>query len=146
MTRRERARQIAFQALYQLDLRGADFEPDLDQFLRESTRDAEVYFFARELAHGAWKFCEQADRHITDAAEHWDVDRMAAIDRGVLRLATYEICQCPDIPNAVAIDQAIELAKRFGTAESGAFVNGILDKIMRTVEQESEEDGKAAGG
>jgi len=136
MKRREQARTIAIQALYQLDMRGEDFEPDLVEFVRESTREPEVYFFARRLAEGAWKWRVEADKLIEQAAEHWRIDRMAILDRSILRMTTYEIAQCPDIPPRVAIDQAIELAKRFGAEESGSFVNGVLDKVLRLVKGE----------
>jgi transcription antitermination factor NusB len=133
MKRREQARQIALQALYQLDLRGEDFGPDAVEFLRSSTGDPEVYFFACRLTEGTWAWRAEADRLIAEAAEHWRIDRMAPLDRNILRLATWEICRCPDIPPRVAIDQAIELAKRFSSAESGAFVNGVLDRVLRNV-------------
>jgi len=131
MKRREQARQIALQALYQLDVRNEDVGPETIEFLRSSTNDPEVYFFARRLTEGAWAWRAEADRFIEQAAEHWRIDRMAPVDRNVLRLATYEIGQCPDIPDRVAIDQAIELAKRFSAAESPAFVNGVLDRVLR---------------
>jgi len=140
MKQREKGRQIALQALFQLDVRGQEFEADLVEFLRSSTTDPEVYFFARRLAEGAWGWRAEADRLINQAAEHWQVDRMATLDRNILRLATYEICQCPDTPDRVALDQAIELAKRFGSAESGAFVNGILDRILHTLKPETAKD------
>jgi transcription antitermination factor NusB len=136
MKRREQARQIALQALYQLDVRQEDLGPEIVEFLRESTKEPEVYFFARRLTEGTWAWREEADRLIREAAEHWRPERMAILDRNVLRLAAYEISQCPDIPPRVAIDQAIELAKRFSSAESGAFVNGVLDKILRLVKGE----------
>jgi len=136
MKRREQARQIALQALYQLDVRREDVTAEMIEFLRESTKDPEVYFFARRLTEGAWAWRAEADRLIGAAAEHWRLERMAVLDRNVLRLAAYEISQCPDIPPRVAIDQAIELAKRFSAAESPAFVNGVLDKILRLVKGE----------
>ena len=136
MKRREQARQIALQALYQLDVRQEDLGPEIVEFLRESTKEPEVYFFARRLMEGTWAWREEADRLIREAAEHWRPERMAILDRNILRLAAYEISQCPDIPPRVAIDQAIELAKRFSSAESGAFVNGVLDKILRLVKGE----------
>ena len=136
MKRREQARQIALQALYQLDLRGEEFGPEIVEFLRASTRDPEVYFFARRLTEGAWGWRAEADRLIQQAAEHWRIERMAPIDRNIIRLAAYEICQCPDIPYRVAIDQAIELAKRFSAAESGSFVNGVLDRVLRITKGE----------
>ena len=148
MKRREQARQIALQALYQLDIRREDLSVEMVEFLRESTKDPEVYFFSRRLTEGAWGWRAEADRLIGQAAEHWRLERMAVLDRNILRLAAYEISQCPDIPYRVAIDQAIELAKRFSAAESAAFVNGVLDKILRLVKGEDAgkggKDGPAA--
>jgi N utilization substance protein B len=141
MKRREQGRQIALQALYQLDVRREDFGDEMVEFLRESTKDPDTYFFARRLTEGAWAWRAEADRLIREAAEHWRIERMAAIDRNILRLGAYEIAQCPDIPARVAIDQAIELAKYFSAAESGAFVNGVLDRILRIVKGE---DGEKA--
>jgi transcription antitermination factor NusB len=133
MKRREQGRQIALQALYQLDVRREVWGPEIVEFLRESTQEPEVYFFARRLAEGAWGWRAEADKLITEAAENWRLERMAVLDRNILRLASYEISQCPDIPPRVAIDQAIELAKRFSASESGGFVNGILDRVLRLV-------------
>jgi N utilization substance protein B len=144
MKRREQARQIALQALYQLDIRREDLSAEMVEFLRESTKDPEVYFFSRRLTEGAWGWRAEADRLIGQAAEHWRLERMAVLDRNILRLAAYEISQCPDIPHRVAIDQAIELAKRFSAAESAAFVNGVLDKILRLVK--GEDAGKGGKG
>ena len=148
MKRREQARQIALQALYQLDVRKEDITPETVEFLRESTKDPEVYFFARRLTEGAWGWRKEADKLIEEAAEHWRLDRMAVLDRNILRLASYELSQCPDIPPRVAIDQAIELAKRFSAAESAAFVNGVLDRVLRNVKGEEaaravQDDGAA---
>lgn len=131
MSKREQGRVLAVQALYQWDVRGQDFDAQADDFLAESTQDSEVYFFARELTFGARAFRDQADAWIQRAAAHWEMRRMAAVDRNILRLAIYEMIGRSDIPPRVAIDQAIELAKRFGAAESGAFVNGILDHVLR---------------
>jgi len=144
MKRREQARQIALQALYQLDIRREDLSAEMVEFLRESTKDPEIYFFSRRLTEGAWGWRAEADRLIGQAAEHWRLERMAVLDRNILRLAAYEISQCPDIPHRVAIDQAIELAKRFSAAESAAFVNGVLDKILRLVK--GEDAGKGGKG
>ena len=138
MKRREQARQIALQALYQLDVRHEDLGPEIVEFLRESTQEPEVYFFARRLTEGAWGWQAEADKLIREAADNWRLERMAVVDRNILRLAAYEIAQCDDIPPRVAIDQAIELAKRFSAGESGAFVNGILDRILRIVKGEEE--------
>ena len=153
MKRRERARQMALQALYQLDVRGEALGAETVDFLRGSTRDPETYFFARRLAEGAWGHREEADLLIEAAAEHWHVARMAAVDRNILRLATWEICEAPDIPERVSIDQAIELAKAFSTAEAPGFVNGVLDRVLRlareqglVAEAEDESDAGRNGG
>ena len=89
MLKREQARVLALQALYQWDLRGEEFAQTADEFLAESTQDSEVYFFARELAFGTWNFREKSDVLIREAAAHWDVGRMAAVDRNILRLAVF---------------------------------------------------------
>ena len=136
MKRRERARQIALQALYQMDVCGEEFGAAAVAFLRDGTRDPQVYFFARRLTEGTWPWREEADRLIEEAAEHWQMPRMAAVDRNILRLATWEICQAPDIPERVSIDQAIELAKAFSAGEAPAFVNGVLDRVLHLAREE----------
>jgi transcription antitermination factor NusB len=137
MSKREQGRVLAVQALYQWDLRGDEFTDQVAEFLAESTQDSEVFFFARELTLGAWDFRGEADRWIRSTAAHWEMNRMAAVDRNILRLAIYEMLGRHDIPPRVAIDQAIELAKRFSSAESGAFVNGILDHVLREARPEA---------
>lgn len=145
MKRREQARRIAMQAMYMLDLCGEDWSPKAVEFVRESTRDPEIYLFARELAEAAWAWRDQADDLIERAAEHWHIDRMAVLDRNILRLATWEIARRDDIPDRVSLDQAIELAKTFGAAESGGFVNGVLDHVLRIVRQNREAEEADAG-
>ena len=85
--------------------------------------------FARELVAGVRRNRAELDRLIDQTAEHWSLERISATDRNILRLGAYEILHS-DTPDPVAIDEAIELAKRFGTAQSAAFVNGILDRLM----------------
>lgn len=87
--------------------------------------------FALELARGCWDLREAIDGEIREAVEHWDLERMACIDRAVLRLAIFEILHRDDIPVKVSINEAIELGKRFSTKNSGAFINGILDRVIR---------------
>ncbi len=89
----------------------------------------ELVEFARELVAGVRRNRGQLDQTIEEVAENWSLDRMAATDRNVMRLGAFEILHA-DTPNRVAIDEAVELAKRFGSAQSGPFINGILDKIM----------------
>ena len=129
MTRRSRARQVAFQVLYQEDLNPTSDPADGAAFLERRLRLPEMVGFARELVGGVRRCRDELDRVIAQTATNWSLDRMSPTDRNVLRLGAYEILYS-DTPDRVAIDEAIELAKRFGTAQSAAFVNGILDRLM----------------
>ena len=129
MKKRTRARELALQTLYQFDLRGQDFADEIDTFLASEESDAQTLEFALQLVRGAIEHAERIDGIIQDVAQNWDVARMAVIDRNVLRLATYELLHCKDIPPKVSINEAIELGKRYSTQNSGGFINGILDKI-----------------
>jgi len=127
--KRTRARALALQALYQLDLRGSDQDVAVDQFVADQDSDPGVRAFALKLIRGCWQQRSEVDEWISAAAQNWQLSRMAVIDRNILRLATYELLHEPDIPDKVSINEAIDLAKTYSTAESGAFVNGILDRI-----------------
>jgi len=127
--KRTRSRELALQFLYQLDLLGPEKLEDLASFLRAEERDSEACRFAQRLITGMHEHQAAIDAEIQAVAQNWQIGRMAVIDRNVLRLATYELLHCKDIPPKVAINEAIELGKRFSTANSGAFINGILDKI-----------------
>lgn len=127
--RRTRAREAALQFLYQVDLCGESVLDDLDAFLADEGRHEDVRDFARELILGTVGSLERIDALLGRVAKNWDLHRMAAVDRNVLRLAVHELLDRPDIPPKVTINEAIELAKRFSTANSGAFVNGILDRV-----------------
>ena len=125
-------RILAVQALYQWDLRGEHFLKELPDFLRSSSENADVVALAEELFHGCADHRDEIDARLAAAAEHYDLARMAAVDRAILRLGAYEILLRADLPPKVAIDQAIRIAKKFSTAESGGFVNGILDRVLAT--------------
>lgn len=130
MKKRTRARELALQFLYQVDLVGTDAKSEADGFLREEERDAESRKFALRLIRGTLEHREEIDAIVQQVAQNWEISRMAVVDRNVLRLATFELLHCDDIPPKVAINEAIEIGKRFSTQNSGAFINGILDKIM----------------
>ena len=132
MKKRTRARELALQFLYQLDLLGADRLDDLTGFLKLEESDSQTCRFARRIVEGTQEHRSSIDEVIQGIAQNWQISRMAVIDRNVLRLATYELLYCEDIPPKVAINEAIELGKRYSTANSGAFINGILDKIKST--------------
>jgi transcription antitermination factor NusB len=128
--RRTRARELALQFLYQLDLRGEDLLPEARDSITSEERDTETTRFALRLVQGAHQHKVEIDQMIQGVAQNWNISRMAVVDRNVLRLATFELLHCQDIPPKVAINEAIELGKRYSTQNSGAFINGILDKIM----------------
>lgn len=130
MKKRTRARELALQFLYQLDLRGEEFAAEAREFVAAEERDAETTRFALKLVQGTHENRAAIDQMIQSVAQNWNISRMAVVDRNVLRLATYELVHCPDVPPKVAINEAIELGKRYSTQNSGAFINGILDKIM----------------
>lgn len=129
MKSRTRGRELALQFLYQIDLRGASAAGERDLFLREEEQDKEARKFALLRIEGVLESKVELDCAIQDVAQNWDISRMAVIDRNVLRIATFELLHCKDIPPKVAINEAIEIGKRFSTSNSGAFINGILDKI-----------------
>ncbi len=127
--KRTRARELCLQYLYQIDLLGDGILDDLDDFLREEETDRDTRTYAREMIRTTSKERTHIDGEIQAVAQNWEIHRMAVIDRNVLRLATYELLFRDDIPPKVAINEAIELGKRFSTSNSGSFINGILDKI-----------------
>ena len=129
MKKRTRSRELALQFLYQLDLRGADFLAEAKKFFRQEESDKGTREFALFLVRGTGQHRDEIDRLIREVAENWDIERMAVIDRNVLRMATFELLHCPDIPPKVSINEAIELGKRYSTQNSGGFINGVLDKI-----------------
>ncbi|MCA8971663.1 MAG: transcription antitermination factor NusB [Planctomycetes bacterium] len=129
MRRRTKAREIALQFLYQLDLRGESVLGDLGEFLGESTKDPEVQEFSLRLVTGTKDLRPELDVTLAKVARNWDLRRMATIDRNVLRMAIFELLYCEDIPPKVSINEAIELGKKYSTVNSGAFINGILDRV-----------------
>jgi transcription antitermination protein NusB len=132
-TRRE-ARELALQALYQLDVTGeSEAEPALAVFWTHFDAASEVRRFARELVEGVRANRERIDALISASVEHWRLPRLSGVDRNLLRLATFELLARPDIPATVTINEAIEIARRFGSEDSAAFVNGVVDHIARVL-------------
>jgi N utilization substance protein B len=131
-TGRRQAREFALQILYQGEAGGLSVEASIAGFWESQGVPAPgVRAFAEELVRGADRHREGIDARILAASEHWDPERMAALDRTILRLAIYELLHRDDIPPKVSINEYIEIAKKFSTEDSGAFVNGILDRIWR---------------
>ena len=135
MRKRTKARQLALQILYQLDITRDNSPVNVDNFWETQTQgvDSSVKQFALELVEGIQKHCEDIDRKIAQYAKNWELKRMAVVDRNILRQACFELLYRPDIPPKVTINEAIELAKCFSGIEAGKFVNGILDKIRKDV-------------
>lgn len=136
MKKETRAREIALQALYQFDLarkagRASDGVKNLEAFVAASTQDARVAEHASRLIDRVIAGAEELDARIMATVEHWALGRIAAVDRSILRIALVELLEMEEVPPKVAIDEAIELAKKFSTAQSGAFVNGVLDRIYQ---------------
>jgi transcription antitermination factor NusB len=126
------ARRIALQALYQLDVQGESFlDEGLQPFINETTEDPGIREMARFMAQSAWKFRTNADEWIGRIAAKWPVYRMATVDRNILRLATWELVNYPQTPPKVVLDEAINMGKEYSTADSGNFINGILDALLR---------------
>ena len=144
MSRRSRAREVALQVLYQDDLNPAMNPGVADEFLRSRLRYEELIDFARSLVAGVRKNRSELDCRLARTAEHWSLERMATTDRNVLRLGAYEILYA-DTPDRVAINEAVELAKRFGTAQSAQFVNGILDRFLEGHGEQGEGKGEGEG-
>lgn len=140
MVRRSRSREVAFQVLYQDDL-NPRCNPAIGDALIDQRLPAEdLADFARQLVAGVRRHRQDVDARLEQTAANWSLKRMAATDRNVLRLGAYEIL-FSDTPGRVAVDEAVELAKRFGSAQSAQFVNGVLDKVLHENEQAGEQRG-----
>ena len=129
MARRSRAREVALQVLFQDDLNPGANPGKADEFLRSRLAGDELADFARSLVAGVRRNRGELDELLGRTADNWSLERMAATDRNVLRLGAFEILYTAT-PGRVAINEAVELAKRFGTAHSAQFVNGILDRFL----------------
>ena len=130
MRKRTQARVYALQILYQIDITGDSVDVVLNQFWKDKEQEPEVCDFAAQLAKGTSQKLTEIDALIAEYSENWELDRMPAIDRSILRSATYELLHRDDIPRKVVINEAVEMAHRFSTPDSGKFINGILDKLM----------------
>jgi transcription antitermination protein NusB len=132
MTRRSRAREVALQLLFQHDHNPGVRRDAIETFVADRIRlDKDLQRFCLALYDGVMAHQFEIDQRLGAAAENWRLPRMAGVDRNVLRIGAYELLFAPDAPRAVCIDEAIELARRYGSAESSAFVNGVLDRLRQ---------------
>ena len=125
-----------------MDALGVGPDEAMPLFALASDLPSDADYYA-EAVRGVWERIEEIDALIGEAAEHWRVGRMTLVDRNILRLGAYELSLGSDIPFAVAINEAVELGKRFGAEESGAFINGILDRISELVRKKTTVEGSA---
>jgi transcription antitermination factor NusB len=133
--KRTKARELAMQALYQLDVQGSELLGRLyDDFLVEAEKNDFVRKLAFDWTREAWENIQQCDKLITDSTIRWQFSRLSPVDKSILRLAVYQLKFCPDIPPKVVINEAIELAKKFSTEKSGSFVNGVLDAVLKKLQ------------
>ena len=132
---RHQARTVALQGLYQLDVQRAPDDADVAEVLApwiaENGPEGAAADYARQLAAGAWRERSRYDRMLGEVADRWDVSRMAVVDRNILRIALYELIEQPDVPVKVLMDEAIELGREFGEADTPHFINGVLDAIWK---------------
>ena len=135
MGQRRKGREYALQLLFQLDLVKGSLDEVLPDFWATRKADLEVRGFAEDLVKGVLQSKDLLDNIIRESAHHWKLERMAAVDRNVLRFAVFELVKGDDPPPRVVIDEAIEVAKKFGSEASGSFINGILDDIHRRLER-----------
>jgi len=132
MRKRTKARECALQLLYQKDITHEDIAKSLNDFwVARKNIEPTVREFAESLTANTIRNLEKIDSIISKYATNWQIKRMATVDRNILRLATYELLFVEDIPIKVSINEAVEIAKKYGDSESGKFVNGILDKIAK---------------
>jgi len=137
--KRRSSRQLALRTLFQIDVGGMSAEEAMAMSLSAGDGKAETQVFARELVEKTVEARDRIDALIEKYARGWTLERMANVDRNVLRLAICELLCFSDIPPSVTVDEAVELAKRYSTAESGRFVNGILGNLVRHLEAEQRE-------
>jgi N utilization substance protein B len=133
---RSRCREWALQFLYQGEITGPWREEEVQRFWRHFQTGERAPAYLVKLVSGIAQHREELDALIARYSEHWRLERMALVDRNLLRLATYELLYHPEVPAKVVINEAVELAKRFGAEESGAFVNGLLDRIRQALGRE----------
>ena len=131
MDKRTRARELAMQGLYQLDVQGSDLLERLYGFFIENTSDDLVRKLASEWTRGTWENLAQCDELIASSTIKWQLSRLSPVDKSILRLAVYQLKFSPDMPGKVVINEAIELAKKFSTDKSPAFINGVLDAVLK---------------
>ena len=133
MRRRRKSREFALQVLYQLNITKQEAITALTRFQEHFSPNEEADEFLKRLVLGVLEHCQEFDRLIEQYSENWRLDRINMVDRNILRMALFELLYCEEIPPKVTINEAIDLGKRYGSEDSGSFINGILDRIQNEV-------------
>lgn len=141
MGSRRKAREKALQILFQLDFRDDDIDAICEDFWNANRVGQKVREFAEKLVKGTYANRENIDQLISSTIEHWSMKRLASVDKAILRCATYEFLHMPDIPPKVTINEAVEIAKKYGTDDSSRFINGVLDQIRIKIEESAALEG-----
>lgn len=129
MRQRRKAREVALQVLYQLDVLQIDVKEAVELFWNNFDAPDEVRHFSSLLVEGTWCKVAEIDSLISSCSENWSIARMSKVDKNILRMAVYELLYCQDIPPKVALNEAIDLGKVYGSENSSSFINGILDAL-----------------
>jgi len=137
MRKRTKSRECALKILYQLDINKSDLKDSLESFYNYRKLSPAIKEFANLIAEGTVKNLKQIDKIISKCAQNWAINRMAVIDRNILRMSVFELIFIDDIPPKVSINEAIEIAKRYGDKDSSKFVNGILDRVLKVYKNKS---------
>ena len=144
MSTRHEAREWAVQFLFQRDFNAGDLDEALTDFWEGRKPSAKSKAFVEEIVRGVEAHLDELDRVLQKYTEHWDVKRMSAVDRNIMRMALYEMLHRQDIPPVVSINEAVELAKDFSGREAGRFVNGVLDQACQHLDRPSREAAPAS--
>ena len=129
--RRRKARELALKMLYQMEVNLDAVDGALERYLNVFPHQDDIVDYTRSLLSGVKRERENLDRYIAEASEHWKISRITYVDRNILRVAVFEMLYSPEVPPKVAIDEALELAKKFGGEDSKDFINGVLDRILK---------------
>ncbi len=133
MSRRRKAREIALQTLYAQEVSGTEWKMAFDDNVERRKPSEEVVEYAERLVTNVVNERANLDSLIGDRLENWTLERLSVVDRTILRIALSELLQCPEVPTNVIMNEAIEIAQKFSSADAGRFVNGVLDRLAREV-------------
>ena len=139
MHQRRKAREVTLQVLYALDVHGIDPRESIALFWANFDAPEEARPFSSLLIEGTWNNLKQIDSLIGGSSENWTISRMSRVDKSILRMAVYELLFCRDIPPKVTLNEAIDLGKVYGSENSGAFINGILDDLYGKLRKNDED-------